>query len=124
LTWSPKEAGVQQSGAFYRIRHINTGRIIVLQQINHNKQLISTLGLEGHVDVHDSAKCENLRNKSLFRLTSTTVDIDNKIRTGTCVKIQHVESGFFLSTKAENTYVKQVEEKKAASMDVGQSLPS
>ena len=52
---------------------------------------------------------------SIFRLVSTSVDVDNRIRSGTSVQIQHVESkGFVIddATKFSDKQGKKADDKK------------
>ena len=51
---------------------------------------------------------QRMEANSVFRLVSTSVDKDNRIRSGTSVQIQHVESKSFL---IEETIKLVVEEK-------------
>jgi len=43
------------------------------------------------------ARIKELEDNTLFRLISTTVDNDNRLKDFSCVKIQHVKSGMYLS---------------------------
>ena len=58
-----------------------------------------------------------MAQNSLFRLVSTGVDIDNRIRCQTSVQIQHVESKGFLIKNEAKFFVpdgdsKEIEEEK------------
>jgi len=68
--------------------------------------MVWTLGLAEHVDPKDKEKMKQYEKHTVFRLTTTTVEEDNKLRANFCVKIQHVASGFYLSTKMETTFEK------------------
>jgi len=67
------------------------------------KDNILTLGLEDDVDIDGEKVQEDFDEKSLFKLNSTTVDVDSRIRANSCLKIQHDATGNFLSTK-QNTW--------------------
>lgn len=97
----------------FRLRHLNTGRLIVMQELNRGDQKILTVGLSEHltvdISIHSkglSSKClltsnnpdymESLEENSVFRLVSTGVDMESGITSNTSVQIQHVASRRFL----------------------------
>lgn len=96
-------------GMHFRLRHLNTGRLIVMQDVINGTHKLLTLGLSEHlaVDITVQAKglnskcvltCtseeykESLETNSVFRLVSTGVDMESGITSNTSVQIQHVAS--------------------------------
>lgn len=92
-----------KGGMLFRLRHLNSGRLLVMQEldIDENTRIKST-GLAEHLDVTVSYKQDKGREKvlmtsnspsqqykleanSIFRLVSTGVDADNRIRIRTSV---------------------------------------
>lgn len=89
-------------GMQFRLRHLNTGRLVVKKDMEINKISIMSIALSSHlpVDLNPvekgikkivSIKCTDLEKKkeietsSIFRLVSTGVDIDNRIKAETSV---------------------------------------
>lgn len=119
-------------GMLFRLRHLNTGRLVVAQDFFHMGKNIKTVGLCEHYPVtveverfesktdkvsmpinpQQRAEISRMAHNSLFRLVSTGVDIDNRIRCQTSVQIQHVESKGFLILNNAKFYVKSEEEIK------------
>lgn len=123
----------QKDDVHYRFRHINTGRLVIDQEIEQERGSIRTLGLSPHLvpknlkalsdhfcdgcaeeldrlndtsnfDIdrgHQSAYAprtyDEIDVRSRFRIISTSPSLDPRIKTNSCVQIQHVESGFYLS---------------------------
>ena len=99
----------------FRLRHLNTGRLVTVQEITYNGQKITTLGLAPHLNleanpnpgkgqdnyrISDKAdKIRDLEENTLFTFLSTNVDNDSRIKNFSCVKIQHVKSQLYLSMK-------------------------
>jgi hypothetical protein len=94
-------------GMHFRLRHLNTGRLVVMQEIEHSGQKMLTVGLSEHlgvdISIHSkglSSKCllttnnqeymQLLEENSIFRLVSTGVDMESGIASNTSVQIQHV----------------------------------
>ena len=109
-------------GMLFRLRHLNTGRLVVAQEVTFHGKSIKTVGLEQHypvtvtvkreegkfervespIDKYQRQDIDQVARNSLFRLVSTGVDIDNRIRPATSVQIQHVESqGFIILENAK-----------------------
>lgn len=82
----------------YRLRHLNTGRLVRIQEVTIRGKKITSLGLSDHITENN---VKDLLDVTLFNLYSTTVDTDNRIRTGTSLKIQSAKSKEYLSTKAD-----------------------
>ena len=100
----------------FRLRHLNTGRLVVQQEIEYNGNTIRTIGLSEHYPevskmyinkagkqtVHmpltqeQTEAIKKMESNSIFRLVSTGVDTDNRIRSGTSVQIQHFDTKSFL----------------------------
>ena len=96
-----------QGGMLFRLRHLNTGRLVVQQEIEYNGNTIRTIGLSEHYPevskmyinkagkqtVHmpltqeQTEAIKKMESNSIFRLVSTGVDTDNRIRSGTSVQI-------------------------------------
>lgn len=92
-----------QSGMMFRLRHLNTGRLVHVQELTYENRLIRTTGLQEHLEVEfikivdtqrkrvreirakDPKQLEILEDNSTLRLVSTGVDIDNRIRSETSV---------------------------------------
>ena len=94
-------------GMLFRLRHLNSGRLVVAQEFTSNGQTIKTVGLAAHypvtvqvkreegradqvaqpLDQYQRIDAEAAKGDSLFRLVSTGVDIDNRIRQATSVQI-------------------------------------
>lgn len=85
----------------YRLRHLNTGRLVRIQEITIKGKKTTSLGLSDHIN---EKNVKELLETTLFNLISTTVDTDNRIRTGTSLKIQSVKSKEYLSTKADQEW--------------------
>jgi hypothetical protein len=77
---------------------------MVIQTVKIGGRTLTTLGLAEHVNIDEGQTGENMDTTSLFRLNSTTVDVDNRIRNNSCIKIQHVHTGGYLSTKSNSTW--------------------
>jgi hypothetical protein len=105
-------------GMHFRLRHLNTGRLIVSQSITReefskedNKKVtvnLLTLGLSEHLGINIEVESRNqnsskatlkcadvnymkkLEENSVFRLVSTGVDTESGILQNTSVQIQHV----------------------------------
>lgn len=88
----------------FRLRHLNTGRLVVMQELNYNEHKILTVGLSEHLTMEQqfdkkgmTAKClltpnnpeymEVLEANSIFRLVSTGVDMESGITSNTSVQI-------------------------------------
>jgi hypothetical protein len=87
----------------FRLRHLNTGRLVTVQEITYNGQKITTLGLAPHINLEpnphpgkgqDAYKIANgadkireLEESTLFTFISTNVDNDSRIKNFACVKI-------------------------------------
>jgi len=94
-------------GMNFRLRHLNTGRLVVMQELAHESQTYKTVGLSEHLPMEittnpasksvskqlvslvcpDEEQLEIMELNSIFRLVSTGVDIDNRIRAETSVQI-------------------------------------
>ncbi len=91
-----------EGGMHFRLRHLNTGRLIVMQDLYVKSKQILTVGLSEHIGVdiavHASgfgSKCtltsdnpdyvKNLEENSIFRLVSTGVDMESGITCNTSV---------------------------------------
>ena len=97
-------------GMHFRLRHLNTGRLVVMQQfLPANPELkgtsVKTVGLSEHypndiaqkrrdsgkdkvsmpLSPEQSISVEKMESNSIFRLVSTGVDADNRIRARTSV---------------------------------------
>lgn len=99
----------------FRLRHLNTGRLVSVQDITYNGQRITTLGLAPHLNLEPNLnpikgqdaykiamraeKVKELEESTLFSFISTNVDNDSRIKNFACVKIQHVKSQLYLSMK-------------------------
>jgi hypothetical protein len=80
----------------FRLRHLNTGRLVIDQEIEYEGEKILTLGLSNHLDLKadktsqdgieledlyvDPHESSELESKSLFRLITTKVDPDGRIK--------------------------------------------
>lgn len=100
----------KSGGMYFRLRHLNTGRLVVMQEIPYDQDTILTsVGLSEHLGVSinsntvrgkvrcvltctDDEYLEKLETNSIFRLISTGVDMDSGISAMTSVQIQHVAS--------------------------------
>ena len=99
----------KSGGMYFRLRHLNTGRLVVMQEIPYEQETLNSVGLSEHLGVsinsttvRGKVKCmltctddeymEKLENNSIFRLISTGVDMDSGISAMTSVQIQHVAS--------------------------------
>lgn len=120
----------EEVGQNCRFRHLNTGRLCTIQEIPFEGKNIITLGLAEHIHLEEApkvpgakpgenyrvaetaARIKELEDNTLFRLISTTVDNDNRLKDFSCVKIQHVKSGKYLSRLKDGHFIV---EKKAAS---------
>ena len=112
-----------QGGMLFRLRHLNTGRLVVMQHFTTDEtegesKTIRTVGLSEHFPADTSKKVEDektgretvqmalapeqtaavakMEENSIFRLVSTGVDADNRIAARTPVQIQHVDSKCFI----------------------------
>lgn len=91
-----------EGGMHFRLRHLNTGRLIVMQELYNKQNKILTVGLSEHVgvdiSVHASgfgSKCnltsnnpdyiKDLEDNSIFRFVSTGVDMESGITCNTSV---------------------------------------
>lgn len=89
---------------YFRLRHLNTGRLVVMQEIPYEDITLTSVGLSGHLEVsinsntvRGKVKCvltcaddeylEKLETNSIFRLISTGVDMDSGISAMTSVQI-------------------------------------
>lgn len=89
---------------YFRLRHLNTGRLVVMQHIPYADEELVSVGLSEHLGVsikgdlvRGKVRCvltctnddykETLENNSIFRLISTGVDMDLGISAGTSVQI-------------------------------------
>lgn len=139
----------------YRFRHVNTGRIMVDQEITFDGFKIRTLGLSPHIGIGRLAffsdkhfelvkheiehldepenfvmeellggtptSYDELDQRSRFRIISTSPSLDTRIKTNSCVQIQHIQSEMFLSYAQRISFagkVKPPEEKKPATLQV------
>lgn len=99
----------KSGGMYFRLRHMNTGRLVVMQEIPYENETITSVGLSEHLGVSidsnlargkvrcvltcmDDEYLEKLETNSIFRLISTGVDMDSGISAMTSVQIQHVAS--------------------------------
>lgn len=88
----------------FRLRHLNTGRLIVMQEVEKEGHTILTLGLSEHLGVNikkeehgNYSKCmltcidpeyqHSLETNSIFRLISTGVEMESGIMASTSVQI-------------------------------------
>jgi hypothetical protein len=95
-------------GMLFRLRHLNTGRLVVIQDYpgGENGEIIKTVGLSEHFPMNARKKdkenskfqeldmsltpeekeaVQKMDSNSIFRLVSTGVDVDNRIRSATSV---------------------------------------
>ena len=95
----------------YRLRHLNTGRLVTVQEITYGGEKIVTLGLAEHLslkpkknpakpgdnyELADQAlKIKQLEENTLFMFVPTNVDDDSRIKNSSCAKIQHVKTSNF-----------------------------
>lgn len=99
----------KSGGMYFRLRHLNTGRLVVMQEIPYEEENLISVGLSEHLGisidsnlVRGKVRCvltctdeeyqSKLENNSIFRLISTGVDMDSGIAAQTSVQIQHVAS--------------------------------
>ena len=101
-----------------------------MQEFEYQKTSIRTVGLSEHYPISNARTFKNADGKdilqmplspeqtlaiqkmeanSIFRLVSTGVDADNRIRSGTSVQIQHVDSKHFLVENKAKFTVKREE---------------
>jgi hypothetical protein len=62
-------------------------------------------------------RIQDLEDSTLFRLISTNVDNDSRLKDYSCVKIQHVKSGLYLTQRKLSYFV--VDKKVASGGDEG-----
>ncbi len=87
---------------------------MTVQKIPFGNESIWTLGLAEHIHLEENPnpmktgdnyrisepdKIKELEDNTLFSFISTNVDNDSRIKNFSCVKIQHVKSGLYLSMK-------------------------
>jgi len=41
----------KSGGMYFRLRHLNTGRLVVMQEIPYESEVITSVGLSGHLGV-------------------------------------------------------------------------
>jgi hypothetical protein len=63
-----------------------------------------TLGLQPSEEGKNDKDRQKIQEDSLFRITSATVDSDERIKVNAVIKIQHVASGLHLSTKVDKIF--------------------
>lgn len=99
----------------FRLRHLNTGRLVTVQEIMFGNQKVTTLGLAEHLTLVENPnparsgdnylikeerdRVAELEENTLFSFISTNVDNDSRVKNFSCVKIQHVKTQLFLSMK-------------------------
>lgn len=124
----------------YRFRHLNTGRLIIDQEIEQAMGKMRTLGLSPHLCAKNLSSlsdkfCEQLAaelkelsnnanydldkgheaayapkdyaeidKRSRFRIISTSPSLDPRIKTNSCVQIQHVATEMYLSYATKGTF--------------------
>jgi len=86
----------------YRLRHVNTGRLVTVQEITYNGEKVTTLGLAEHLplkekanplkpgdtyELADKERVSQLEDSTLFMFVPTNVDDDSRIKNFSCVKI-------------------------------------
>ena len=71
------------------------------QQVTIAGKKINTLGLADHIDDKNS---QDLMTSSLFKLFSTTVDSDNRIRSGETTKIFSIKTQEYICTKEDQEW--------------------
>jgi|LauGreDrversion4_2_1035121.scaffolds.fasta_scaffold465193_3 hypothetical protein len=90
----------------FRLRHINTGRLVTVQEITFNGKRMMTLGLAEHLHLEmnpnpaksgdnyriaeSQEKIKHFEESTLFTFISTNADNDARIQNLSCVKIFHV----------------------------------
>jgi len=104
----------------YRFRHLNSGRLVRVQEVIIAGKKIISLGLADHATEENS---KELLESTLFNLYSTTVDSDNRIRSGTSLKIQSVKTKQYLSTKADQEWTGGVQGGGERSQDMSSTSP-
>jgi hypothetical protein len=99
----------KSGGMYFRLRHLNTGRLVVMQEIPYEDENLTSVGLSEHLGISinsnpvrgkvrcmltctDEEYMAKLESNSIFRLISTGVDMDSGISAMTSVQIQHVAS--------------------------------
>ena len=109
----------------YRLRHLNTGRLVTVQEITYNGEKVVTLGLAEHLTLKDKAnvakagdsyeidataeKIKAIEENTLFMFVPTNVDDDSRIKNSSCAKIQHVKSSNLIKTNLSYRAVHQHE---------------
>ena len=87
----------------FRLRHLNTGRLVVTQDVvDHTGESVKTVGLSEHyplmvsqdqkkrtmeLSAEEAEAVQRMEANSVFRLVSTGVDADNRIKSATSVQI-------------------------------------
>ena len=99
--WSFNEEEETKTEFYYRLRHLNSGRLVRPQQVTLLGRKINTLGLADHID---DKNIKELMESSLFKLFSTTVDNDNRIRSGETTKIFSIKTKEYLWTKEDQEW--------------------
>ena len=100
----------------FRLRHLNTGRLVTVQTIDFKGEKVVTLGLAEHIKLKPNPNpvragdnyriadapefIQTLEDNTLFSFVPTNVDDDSRIKDLSCVKLQHCKSGLFVSMKA------------------------
>ena len=100
----------------FRLRHLNTGRLVTVQTIDFKGEKVVTLGLAEHIKLKPNPSpvragdtyriadtpefIQKLEDNTLFSFVPTNVDDDSRIKNMSCVKLQHCKSGLFVSMKA------------------------
>eukprot|EP00347_Sterkiella_histriomuscorum_P021853 403332539 len=116
----------EEEGMLYRIRHLNTGRLVCAQEITFEGQKVMTLGLCKHLDLRKQTRDPNQSfskhkfqeyiidnqdqmkqddQNTLFRITSTNSEEDKTLKNNICVKIQHVSTGLYLSVRKKSIFL-------------------
>ena len=99
--WSFNEEIETTTQFYYRLRHLNSGRLVRSQTVTLSGKKINTLGLADHIDDKNAGE---LMRSSLFKLFSTTVDNDNRIRSGETTKIFSIKTLEYLCTKEDQEW--------------------
>ena len=161
ITSKGSGGGEKDEEIHYRLRHLNTGRLVIDQEVQMNNLTMRTLGLCPHVVLNnlssyserlidgiqdemsridnddsfevlkeiDGKKCDYkfIDERSRFRIISTSPSLDDRIKSHSCVQIQHVKSEMFLSyeTKSNLQVSKQTKHgdtKSHSSMNMTRAL--
>ena len=88
--WSEKGDG---EASLYRFRHLNTGSLLTAQTVTVKGKQMSTLGLSRHVNIEKEEECKLIADSTVFEIKSTTVESDERIIFGSCVKLKHHATG-------------------------------